>query len=271
MDKTKNNSKSITTYQIFRREFIEPKTGYLEWTFTYLLKCFYFQKYFRVEYLKWTEDHAKKELWEQLTGGKFNPEEELVFTNETKRKQWEKIINADRNYLTNNISREFIKYALSFTPHEDKNFHIPTNEQVEQLYQAFQLIPTEWKKKQPWYPLSYCDLALDDSLIEIKWVEEPKLKVEDIKKLVQYYRDCDLPNIQKIKIYFAKQGKLFTCDMLGKCPFDPAAIFQNFKEEETGKLLIPEELSLEEISKLEKNLLPLLTEKDKNIEIFSLS
>jgi hypothetical protein len=32
---------------------------------------------------------------------------------------------------------------LSFTPYDEQNFNIPTDEQVEQLYQAFQLVPKE--------------------------------------------------------------------------------------------------------------------------------
>lgn len=228
MDKVKNNSKSITTYQLFRREFIEPKNIYLEWTFTYLLKCFYFPKYFRPEYLKWTENHAGKALWEKLTGGKFNKEEQLIFTNPEKEKEWEKISNASRDFLIGDISREFIKYALTFTPHKNKDFNIPTDEQVEQLYRTFQKIPDDWKEKQPWYPYSTCDLVLDDCLITIRWDGETKINQrKKIEELATNYFDYDFPPIKKFGLYFASQGKLSTTKIWGECPNTiPIKVFQ---------------------------------------------
>ena len=233
MDKIKNSS--ITIYQLFRREFIEPKSSYLEWAFTYLLKCFYFPKYLRPEYLKWTENHAEKELWEELTGGKFDKEERLIFTDKDKEKKWEKISDADRDFLTGKFSNDFIKYALSFTPYEDKNFNIPTDEQVNQLYKAFQLIPTEWKEKQPWYPYSTCDLALDDGLTTIKWTNKTKIDQEEIKELVTNYFDYDLPSIKGLKIYFAKEGKWLTTKIWGRCPSD--ITIEDFKAEKLGRLV----------------------------------
>jgi hypothetical protein len=49
----------------------------------------------------------------------------------------------ERDFLNGNISKGFIKHALSFTPYENKNFNIPTDKQVEEIYNAFQLVPSE--------------------------------------------------------------------------------------------------------------------------------
>jgi hypothetical protein len=42
-------------YQIFQREF-GTKENILEFAFTYTLKCFYFSKYLRPEYLKYYKE-----------------------------------------------------------------------------------------------------------------------------------------------------------------------------------------------------------------------
>ena len=88
---------------------------------------------------------------------------------------------------------------------------------MEQLKKAWELVPKEWKGLRPWYPLSYCDLALDDCLIEVKWTDNLEIKEEDINKLVHCIFDYDFPTIKKIGVYFAKQGKLLVCDKWG-CP-----------------------------------------------------
>lgn len=215
----------INIYQLFRREFGGKEDNFLELAFTYLLKCYYFPKYLRPEYF-WEQE---EEISKKLTGEDYD---NYDYENKEWQKWQQKVRPAYQfynDYCYDGIfSKEFIKYMIEFMPSQPTLNKI-TDEEVKQLKQAWDLLPKEWKEKRPWYPLSYCDLALDDCLIEVKWKDKEEITEKELERLVSLIHGdkYDFRNIKKIGIYFAKQGRLFICDKWG-CPDDITS--QDFHE-----------------------------------------
>ena len=211
--------------QVFQWEFKEHEGNFLELAFTYLLKCFYFPKYFRTDFFELNQE----EIYQKAIQGKnldnYSQDQEWKSLDQ----QFNQVRKVYNNYLySKKDSSEFIKYMVKFMPIQSSSNEI-TDEQVEQIYQAWKSIPSEWKEKKPWYPLSYCDLALDDCLIMVKWSDKVEIEEEEIRKLIDYIFAYDFPTakIDKVGIYFARQGKLLICP-LNKCPSD--IVPQDFRE-----------------------------------------
>lgn len=214
-------------YQLFKREFGEKENNFLELAFTYLLKCYYFPLYLRPEYFWEHEQEIEKKLMKGESYDNYDYEKK-------EWKEWEekgrKTCQFFNDYCYDGkLSKEFIKSMVEFMPSQSTLNKI-SEEEVEQLKKAWELIPKEWKEKRPWYPLSYCDLALDDCLIMVKWSDKVKIKETENRKFIDLIHGdkYDFRNIKKIGIYFAQQGKLLTTP-LNKCPND--ITFKDFHEE----------------------------------------
>jgi hypothetical protein len=91
-----------------------------------------------------------------------------------------------------------------------------------------------------------------------------------VEKLIQYYYDCELPRIRKIGIYFAQQGKLLACEILGKCPRDTEEISQGFKEEKRYINFL-EELEESSVLQITKTMIKKFNEGNLKIEKFHVS
>lgn len=205
-------NKETINYQIFQWEF-GSKENILELAFTYMLKCFYFPKYMRLEWLKYYQDGEGEFPWNKLSEEEWKEIE--------KNHYWDYL-----DHQVRKITPEFIRYAVLLTPNDGKKLNYLTQEQAEQVQKALELVPKEWKKKRPWYPLSYCDIALDDCLIEVKWSDKKGITGEVRKLDRMINNDYEFWSLQRGGIYFASTGKLLIADVLGNCEI----IKEDFKE-----------------------------------------
>jgi len=215
-----NKEKEISNYQLFQREYGEGR-NICELAFTYMLKCFWFPKYMKLEWLKHYKDGEGEFPWEKLS-----------------EKEWEEIEkNHYWDYLDPNkrkITKEFIRYAVLLTPNDGKNLNYLTDKEAEQVKNALDLVPKEWQEKQPWYPLSYCDLALDDCLIMIKWSDKTEITEKEVRKLdTLINKDYEFWSLRRGGVYFAKQGEFWFADVLGNCEIS----VKDFKKGELGKFV----------------------------------
>jgi hypothetical protein len=107
-------------YQSFQKEFVNNHPDFLELAFVYLLKCYYFPKYFRPEY------------WQEATQNFPDDYNEKI----------NNYLSYYNNYCYKGIvSSEFIKGVMEFMPLQEGKLNEITNKQVEQLKSAWDLIP----------------------------------------------------------------------------------------------------------------------------------